>query len=324
MSSILFLSSDLVLRQKNIELLKQNGLGTTGAAGHVDDLLMINTNNIDLIVVDEELADMSGHEACRRLRQHSDIPIVLLGSITESEVWAKVEELGFDTYLRKPISPKELMARIRNLLRRPTLEKEGKEDLREKPFEAKSPAVLPTVVYSEPTRSSFVELKDEPATTEKLLKDRGIASIKRSRSSRPDVFISFATEDRETVSKIYDHLKSNGINPFWCKDMIGGEDYPLALADTIRSSKSFLLVISTFSDNSTDVRNETVIAAQSGKRIIPVRIEDICPKKLYYSISIYNFLDAFAQPIEQYLPEITKAIKKSIGSNSVRKGKTKK
>jgi len=151
MSQVLFLSSDPVLRQKNIEVLSQSGLDTTGVATCLDGLLIIDKNGIEVVVIDEELADMSGYEACIRVRQHSDIPMVLLGSVTESEVWAKVEELGFDIYLKKPISPRELMARIRALLRRPVVEKRENIVVGEKPVETK-----PSAIQSDAVRPASV------------------------------------------------------------------------------------------------------------------------------------------------------------------------
>lgn len=123
MSHILFLSSDPVLRQKNLEILQQNGLEASGVAESIEAMLVMDKHDYDVVVIDDELADCSGYEACLKIRQHSDIPIVLLGSISETEVWAKVEELGFDLYLRKPISPRELLARIKALLRRPVEKK---------------------------------------------------------------------------------------------------------------------------------------------------------------------------------------------------------
>ena len=59
--------------------------------------------------------------------------IVLLGTIPDSDAWSRVEELGFDLYLRKPISPRELLARIKALLRRPGAEKEAVDATAVKP-----------------------------------------------------------------------------------------------------------------------------------------------------------------------------------------------
>ena len=125
MSSILFLSSDPVLKEKNLEIIQQSGLDTVGASECLEGLVLMDKKDFDVVVIDEELSDISGYEACLKVRQQSDVSIVLLGSVAESEVWSKVEELGFDLYLRKPISPRELLARIKALLRRPAMEKKA-------------------------------------------------------------------------------------------------------------------------------------------------------------------------------------------------------
>ena len=135
MSQVLFLSSDPILRKKNIEVLSQAGLQTSGSDKCLEGLLMLDKNGFEVVVIDEELADVTGYEACLKVRQQSDTPIVLLGSVTETEVWAKVEELGFDLYLRKPVSPRELMVRVKALLRRPPpVEKQDKRVVRGKPL----------------------------------------------------------------------------------------------------------------------------------------------------------------------------------------------
>ncbi len=133
MSHILFLSSDPVLSQKNLEVLQQNGIDASGVAESLEAMLMLDKHDYDVVVIDDELVDCSGYEACLKIRQHSDIPIVLLGSISETEVWSKVEELGFDLYLRKPVSPRELLARIKALLRRPVAEKKAQQAVPENP-----------------------------------------------------------------------------------------------------------------------------------------------------------------------------------------------
>ena len=123
MNRILFLSSDPVLKEKNIEIMKQNGLDTVGISACLDALIMLDKKEFDLVVIDDELSDVSGFEACLKVRQQSDVPIILLGSVADTEVWSKVEELGFDLYFRKPVSPRELLARVKALLRRPAMEK---------------------------------------------------------------------------------------------------------------------------------------------------------------------------------------------------------
>ena len=105
MSHILFMSSDPVLKEKNMEVLQQNGLDASGASECLQGLVMLDKTEYDVVVIDDELSDVNGYEACLKVRQQSDVAIILLGSVAESEVWSKVEELGFDLYLRKPVSP---------------------------------------------------------------------------------------------------------------------------------------------------------------------------------------------------------------------------
>jgi len=123
MSQILFLSSDPVLKEKNLEVLHQNGLEADGASECLEGLIMLDKNGFNIVIVDDELSDVSGYEACIKVRQQHDVHIILLGTVSESEVWSKVEELGFDLYLKKPVSPRELLARIKALLRRPVAER---------------------------------------------------------------------------------------------------------------------------------------------------------------------------------------------------------
>ena len=139
MSQVLFLSSDHVLKEKNIEILQQSGLEATGMSGCLDGLVLMDKNNFDVIVIDDELSDVSGYEACLKVRQQQGALIVLLGTITDADAWSRVEELGFDLYLRKPISPRELLARIKALLRRPGAGKEVVDAEAVKPLAAPPP-----------------------------------------------------------------------------------------------------------------------------------------------------------------------------------------
>ncbi len=72
----------------------------------------------DLVILDVMLPDMDGFEVCRRIRKTSRVPIIMLtarGDVTDRIVGL---ELGADDYLPKPFEPRELVARIQNVLRR--------------------------------------------------------------------------------------------------------------------------------------------------------------------------------------------------------------
>ena len=74
----------------------------------------------DLAIVDLMLPGMDGFELCRRLRAHSDVPILILTARSDSHDVVAGLEAGADDYVVKPAVPKELSARVRALLRRST------------------------------------------------------------------------------------------------------------------------------------------------------------------------------------------------------------
>lgn len=84
---------------------------------------------VDLVILDVMLPEIDGFETCRRIRQFSDIPIIMLtarGDVMDRVVGL---ELGADDYLPKPFEPRELVARIQNILKRSVSPPEKKEDL---------------------------------------------------------------------------------------------------------------------------------------------------------------------------------------------------
>jgi len=84
----------------------------------LDALERIKREDYDLLILDVMLPQIDGFETCKRIRQFSDIPIIMLTA--RGEVMDRVVglELGADDYLPKPFEPRELVARIENVLRR--------------------------------------------------------------------------------------------------------------------------------------------------------------------------------------------------------------
>jgi DNA-binding response OmpR family regulator len=115
---VLLIDDDARLMRMLSEYLGKNGLQTMvrgdGAAG----LLASERESFDAVVLDVMLPDLDGFEVCRRLRSHSDVPILMLtarGDLTDRVVGL---EIGADDYVAKPFEPRELLARLRALLRR--------------------------------------------------------------------------------------------------------------------------------------------------------------------------------------------------------------
>jgi two-component system response regulator RegX3 len=99
-------------------LLRREGYEVEVAETGPDGLAAFDRNGADLVLLDVMLPGLSGTEVCRTLRTHSSVPIIML-TARDTEVDKIVGlELGADDYVTKPFSTRELMARIRAVLRR--------------------------------------------------------------------------------------------------------------------------------------------------------------------------------------------------------------
>jgi len=89
---------------------------------------LIERSKPDLVILDLMLPDMAGEEICRRLRQRSDVPIIMLTAKASEEERVKGLMIGADDYIVKPFSPRELVARVRAILRRVRRDSEALRD----------------------------------------------------------------------------------------------------------------------------------------------------------------------------------------------------
>ncbi len=81
----------------------------------------------DLILLDVMLPDLDGFEVLRMVRENHDIPVIMLTAKTEEDDRVRGLELGADDYVTKPFSPRELVSRVRAVLRRTEKSREGKK-----------------------------------------------------------------------------------------------------------------------------------------------------------------------------------------------------
>ena len=98
--------------------LKNAGYGVRTAATGSEALSQFATDPPDLIVLDLMLPDIDGVEVCRRIRKSSDVPVLMLTARDEDVDKIIGLEVGADDYLTKPFNPRELVARVRSILRR--------------------------------------------------------------------------------------------------------------------------------------------------------------------------------------------------------------
>jgi DNA-binding response OmpR family regulator len=118
MKTILVVDDEPSIAQIAGDYLRHGGFGVITASNGADALALARAQRPDLIVLDLGLPRMDGIEVAKTLRREGDIPIIMLTArIEESDRLAGLE-LGADDYITKPFSPRELVARVRSVLRR--------------------------------------------------------------------------------------------------------------------------------------------------------------------------------------------------------------
>jgi two-component system response regulator RegX3 len=118
MTRILIVEDESSLSEPLAFLLEREGYETTIAEDGLVGLAEFDRNGADIVLLDLMLPGLAGTEVCREIRTRSSVPIIML-TAKDSEVDIVVGlELGADDYMTKPYSTRELLARIRAVLRR--------------------------------------------------------------------------------------------------------------------------------------------------------------------------------------------------------------
>ncbi len=125
---ILLVEDEKAIRDAVSAYLEREGYWVTPAADGEQALEEFDKHRFDLVVLDLMLPKISGEEVCRSIRDGSDVPIIMLTAKGETEDRIAGLELGADDYLVKPFSPRELVARVRALLRRAHADTEPQRD----------------------------------------------------------------------------------------------------------------------------------------------------------------------------------------------------
>ena len=115
---ILIVDDDPQIRDSLQEYFTSNELRVNVASCGKEMTGILVDHSIDLVVLDRRLGGEDGMVLARKLREESDIPIILLTGVCEEADRIMGLELGADDYLTKPFSPRELLARVRTVLRR--------------------------------------------------------------------------------------------------------------------------------------------------------------------------------------------------------------
>jgi len=115
---ILLVDDEAKIRDVVKAYLEAEGFQVLEAENGAQALKLFDEEQVDLLVLDLMLPDISGEEVCRRLRQFSRVPIIMLTAKVAEDDLLKGLDIGADDYVTKPFSPRQLMARIKALLRR--------------------------------------------------------------------------------------------------------------------------------------------------------------------------------------------------------------
>jgi DNA-binding response OmpR family regulator len=98
--------------------LERDGFSVTTAYNGRSALEEVRRNSPDIIILDLMLPEISGWDVCRSLRKESDVPVIMLTARDEATEKIVGLEIGADDYVTKPFDPKELVARVKAVLRR--------------------------------------------------------------------------------------------------------------------------------------------------------------------------------------------------------------
>ena len=117
-NKVLVVDDEKPLREFISRNLLARGFQVFTASNGLEALAIFNTQKLDLVILDIMMPGMDGLETCRRIRQTSIVPIMVLTALGEESDKVKAFDLGADDYLTKPFGVEELLARVRAILRR--------------------------------------------------------------------------------------------------------------------------------------------------------------------------------------------------------------
>ncbi len=125
-----------------------------------------------------------------------------------------------------------------------------------------------------------------------------------------DVFISYAHEDRTVANAVVATLEGHGIRCWIApRDILPGSDWGEAILDAIKESRAMVLIFSSHSNDSEQIKREVERTVHQGIAVIPFRIEDVVPSKtLEFFISTQHWLDALTPPLEEHLSHLADTI----------------
>lgn len=118
LKTVLVVEDEPKIRDVITSYLKKDGYEILESAFGKEALKTLMNEAVDIVILDLMLPDMSGEEVCRQIRQFSSLPILMLTAKVSQDHRIEGLSLGADDYLTKPFDPREVVARVRAILRR--------------------------------------------------------------------------------------------------------------------------------------------------------------------------------------------------------------
>ncbi|MFC6634270.1 two-component system response regulator CreB [Microbulbifer taiwanensis] len=118
MPKILIVEDEAAIADTLVYALQAEGFATRWVAVAGEALALLEDEPFDLVILDVGLPDISGFEACKRLRRFSEVPVIFLTARNEEIDRVVGLEIGADDYVTKPFSPREVAARVKVILKR--------------------------------------------------------------------------------------------------------------------------------------------------------------------------------------------------------------
>ena len=117
MTKILLVEDDKAIVANLTEFLKNEGYTVKSVSGQTAALDMLSEERSDLVLLDVSLAEGNGFAACKAIKEEYDIPVIFLTASGDEFSTVTGFDLGADDYIPKPFRPRELVSRIKNVLR---------------------------------------------------------------------------------------------------------------------------------------------------------------------------------------------------------------
>ena len=117
-TKILLVEDDRLIIENLTEFLKGEGFEVQYAEGQEKAMRLLEEQEFDLILLDVTLAQGNGYSACTQIKSRYEIPIIFLAALDDEFSVVTGLEMGADDYISKPFRPRELVSRMRTVLRR--------------------------------------------------------------------------------------------------------------------------------------------------------------------------------------------------------------